>query len=281
MRRSEDAARGVAGRPPASPASAPVRTPNPAGHPWSPGMTLLLGVFLLGGYFIVQSVAMVVAALPALVAAAPGTSGPDDFTAALMERIGLLFTIGTAVAAPLTVAATLAVGWWGYGRQGIAERKGPLRASLGLRRPRFLQVVLWTVVTAAVLAGYEVLARLLARPSLPDFMVDFHRTAGWLPGLLLVVVLVAPLIEELLFRGFLLPGLAAGRTGPAGAIVLTALLFAAVHAQYDLFDMSAVLALGLLLGGARWFSGSLWLAYGLHAAVNAVAAAQLVWALGW
>lgn len=261
--------------PPASLSSAPA-----AGHPWLPGMTLLWGVLLLGGYFIVQALAMTLAAVPAMIEAVRA-GGAADPMRALQERMGLLFTIGTTAAAPLTVAATLAIGWWGYSRQGIDERKGPLRRSLGLRRPRFLQIVLWTVVAAAVLAGYELLARLLDRPSLPDFMVEFHRTAGWLPGLLLVVVLVAPLVEELLFRGFLLPGLAAGRLGPAGAIVVTSLLFAAVHAQYDLFDMSAVLALGLLLGAARWFSGSLWLAYGLHAAVNALAAAQLVWALGW
>lgn len=52
--------------------------------------------------------------------------------------------------------------------------------------------------------------------------------------------------------------------------MVTGLLFAVVHTRYDPFDMSAILTLGLLLGPARWFSGSLWLAYGLHAAINGV-----------
>ena len=258
-------------------------------QPWPPRSTFLWGILLLGGYFLIQAVVAMLALVPALVASDPvATRQPDgtlttsrDLMAVLEQHVGLVFTVGTAVGAPLVVAATLALAWWGFARQGIAAPRPALGRSLGLVRPRFSQIALWTVVTAALLAGYEVLARLLDRPSLPDFMVDFHASAGWLPGLLFVVVFLAPLVEEVLFRGFLLPGLAAGRLGPAGAVAVTAVLFALVHTQYDPFDMSAVLALGLLLGAARWFSGSLWLAYGLHAAINAVAAAQLVWALGW
>ena len=251
---------------------------EPGTPPWSPGMTLLWGVVLLGGYFLVQGVVAGLALVPAIVGGAPG---PPDVMALLEARLGMVFTVGTAVAAPLALAATLAVLWSGLARQGVVDRRAALRRHLGLVRPRWRQVALWTAVAFAVLAGYEGAARLLDRPPLPDFMVQFHASAGWLPGLVIAVVVLAPLVEEVLFRGFMLPGLAAGRLGAGGAILVTALLFATVHTQYDLFDMSAVLALGLLLGGARWFSGSLWLALGLHVAINAVAVAQLVWALGW
>lgn len=248
--------------------------------PWSPGYTLFWGLILLGGYLLVQALVVMVGVVPAVLAdRVPGS--PPDVAGILRGRMGLLFTIGTAVSAPLAVGATLLVAWRGLARQGLVDPRPALRHGLGLVRPRFAQVALWTAVAFAVLAAYEWLARLLDRPPLPDFMIEFHASAGWLPGLLFVVVVLAPLVEEVLFRGFLLPGLAAGRFGGAGAIVVTALLFAAVHTQYDPFDMSAVLTLGLLLGAARWFSGSLWLAYGLHVAINAVAAAQLVSALGW
>lgn len=251
--------------------------------PWSPGLTLFWGLLLLGGYFVVQALVMAVGVVPAILTdpAARAAGAAGDFAGILRGHMGLLFTIGTAVSAPLAVGATLAVAWRGLVRQGLPDPRPALRRSLGLVRPRFAQVALWTAVAFAVLAGYEMLAVRLDRPPLPDFLVEFHASAGWLPGLLFVVVFLAPLVEEVLFRGFLLPGLAAGRLGAAGAIVVTALLFAAVHTQYDPFDMSAVLTLGLLLGAARHFSGSLWLAYGLHMAINAVAAAQLVWALGW
>jgi membrane protease YdiL (CAAX protease family) len=251
--------------------------------PWSPGLTLFWGLLLLGGYFLVQSLVAAAGIVPAILTdpAARAAAAAGDVAGILRVRLGLLFTIGTAVSAPLAVGATLLVAWRGLARQGLADPRPALRRSLGLVRPRFAQAALWVAVAFAVLAGYELLARRLDRPPLPDFLVELHASAGWLPGLLFVVVFLAPLVEEVLFRGFLLPGLAAGRFGAAGAIVVTALLFTAVHTQYDPFDMSAVLTLGLLLGSARHASGSLWLAYGLHAAINAVAAAQLVWALGW
>jgi uncharacterized protein len=251
-----------------------------AGLPWSPGLTFVWSLLLLAGYFVLQALVMGGGAVAAMLVDPDARQG-GDVAEVLRGRMGLLFTIGTLVSAPLAVGATLAVARRGLARQGLADPRPALRRSLGLVRPRFVQVALWSAAALAVLASYEWLASRLDRPSLPDFMVDFHASAGWLPGLLFVVVFLAPLAEEVLFRGFLLPGLAAGRMGAAGAILVSALLFALVHTQYDPFDMSAVLTLGLLLGAARWFSGSLWLAYGLHAAINAVAAAQLVWALGW
>jgi uncharacterized protein len=275
-------AAGVAAEPSAAPTGWSGRTApgGAAALPWSPGLTFVWSLLLLGGYFVVQALVMGVGAVAAMLVDPAARQG-GDFAGVLRGHMGLLFTIGTLVSAPLAVGATLAVARRGLARQGLADPRRALRRSLGMVRPRFAQVALWTAAALAVLVGYEWLASRLDRPSLPDFMVEFHASAGWLPGLLFVVVFLAPLVEEVLFRGFLLPGLAAGRLGPAGAIAVSALLFALVHTQYDPFDMSAVLTLGLLLGAARHASGSLWLAYGLHAAINAVAAAQLVWALGW
>lgn len=275
-----------AARPTAEPSAAPTQWSSRAAPgdtaplPWSPGFTFVWTVLLLGGYFVVQALLMGGGGVLAMLVD-PEARQSGDLAGVLRGRMGLLFTIATSVSAPLAVGATLAVARRGLARQGLVDPWPALRGSLGMVRPRFAQVALWTAAALAVLAGYEWLASRLDRPSLPDFMIEFHASAGWLPGLLLVVVFLAPLVEEVLFRGFLLPGLAAGRMGAAGAIAVSAVLFALVHTQYDPFDMSAVLALGLLLGAARWLSGSLWLAYGLHAAINAVAAAQLVWALGW
>ena len=84
---------------------------------------------------------------------------------------------------------------------------------------------------------------------------------------LFAFVVVAPLTEELLFRGVLLPGLEP-RYGPGVALVLSSLLFAVIH-----FDWSACaygLVAGLLLGALRIRSGSLWPCLALHAGVNVV-----------
>ncbi|MFT5687065.1 MAG: membrane protease YdiL (CAAX protease family) [Myxococcota bacterium] len=87
-------------------------------------------------------------------------------------------------------------------------------------------------------------------------------------------VAVAPLVEELLFRGFLLPPLAA-RLGARGGIAMSALLFGMMH----LADPQAVpplIILGAVLGWLRLRSGSLWPVLVLHVGNNAVAFSLLL-----
>jgi hypothetical protein len=57
-------------------------------------------------------------------------------------------------------------------------------------------------------------------------------------------------------------------------------LLATNHVQYDLFDVGAVLGLGVLFGAARWQSGSTLLTLGLHAFHNALASVQALWTVG-
>lgn len=90
---------------------------------------------------------------------------------------------------------------------------------------------------------------------------------GWGPSLamFLVVAGLAPLFEELMFRGFLLPVLArGGRT--ALAVVLSALLFGAIHLQPA--GLPTLAALGLVLGLTLRHTGSLWPPILVHACWN-------------
>lgn len=82
-----------------------------------------------------------------------------------------------------------------------------------------------------------------------------------------IVVLVAPLLEEMVFRGFLLPAVSR-RTGPAVAILLAAALFGLAHGP--LFYAGPTFALGVLLGWLYWRTGRLWVAVGCHGAHNAL-----------
>lgn len=100
--------------------------------------------------------------------------------------------------------------------------------------------------------------------------------AGWV-GLALsivLVVLIGPVVEELIFRGVLLSafqGVLAGRwqtAGPWVASALTALVFAAYHFSAWLFLPTFVL--GLALGWLTQSRGGLWPAIALHALYNLV-----------
>tara|TARA_B100001750_G_scaffold235528_2_gene238246 strand:- start:2533 stop:3396 length:864 start_codon:yes stop_codon:yes gene_type:complete len=93
------------------------------------------------------------------------------------------------------------------------------------------------------------------------------RTLGAGLGAIFAFVVVAPLTEEVFFRGLLLPGLAA-RHGAGPAVVLSALLFALLHFGWAAAGVAFVA--GLLLGAVRVRAGSLWPSIALHASINAV-----------
>jgi membrane protease YdiL (CAAX protease family) len=97
-------------------------------------------------------------------------------------------------------------------------------------------------------------------------------------GLLLaivMVVVVGPLVEEAVFRGALLEGLAA-RFGVWPAIFVQAALFAAFHRS--LWLLFPTFVLGVALGWLAHERESLWPPIAMHALYNAitVAAAFLV-----
>lgn len=78
------------------------------------------------------------------------------------------------------------------------------------------------------------------------------RAAGALLLLWVAVVVVAPLAEELVFRGFLYRGLAASWLGVIGTVVITAAVWAVLHVQYTWLGIASVFAYGLVFGWLRW-----------------------------
>jgi hypothetical protein len=105
-------------------------------------------------------------------------------------------------------------------------------------------------------------------------MIDAYKTASSLPALLFAIVVVAPIFEEIFFRGFLFQGIRASRLGPLGAIGITSLFWAAIHLQYDIYGITTVFALGLLLGIARLRTNSIHLLMVMHSLVSLVATVE-------
>ena len=90
------------------------------------------------------------------------------------------------------------------------------------------------------------------------------KAAGVLPLLWLSVVVVAPVTEELFFRGFLHRGWAPSWLGVAGTIVVTSALWAALHQQYNVLGILLIFLMGLIFGWMRQRSGSTTLPIVLH-----------------
>ena len=79
-------------------------------------------------------------------------------------------------------------------------------------------------------------------------------------------IIIAPLIEELIFRGYFLPVLQKF-TNVTFALIWQALCFSLIHA--NMLGIFSLFALGLVLGIAYLKSKSLWVPIGVHAAFNA------------
>jgi membrane protease YdiL (CAAX protease family) len=89
------------------------------------------------------------------------------------------------------------------------------------------------------------------------------------PLFVTATVLIAPVFEESLFRGFLMKGLLPSRLGYSGALAVTTLLWSVAHYQYDLIGVALVFGCGVILGLARLKTGSLPLSIAMHMTFNA------------
>lgn len=86
-------------------------------------------------------------------------------------------------------------------------------------------------------------------------------------------IFIAPLYEEILFRGILLPKITQ-KTGLTKALIITSLLFAALH--FHLPALLPLFALSTLLSLVYWWSGSLWNCIAIHMIFNAGSIAFLI-----
>lgn len=94
----------------------------------------------------------------------------------------------------------------------------------------------------------------------------------WL--LIVTMVVIAPIYEEVMFRGIFWSAIREQFTGSKGAWVatlITSILFSLIHLQYEFYEMSVIFILALLLGYARSRSGSLYVPILLHVINNGLA----------
>lgn len=212
-------------------------------------------------------------------------------------------TLGLGVIAMLIgqMAALLVVSWW-YGRaltqlpnlaqDGVAvsliimvstpiqvgllmlmARQTGISAAdyLGLKLPRKAEVIVGVLAMIALIVVGNLVSWLLGQDIVTPFQFDIYRTAsaaGLLPLLWLAVVVVTPIGEEVLFRGFFFRGWHRSPGDVWLVIVVIAALWAMSHLQYDLYVIAQVFVVGVVLGWFRWATGSTLLTILLHGLVN-------------
>lgn len=139
--------------------------------------------------------------------------------------------------------------------------------ALGIRAAGRWIIVLGVVVTT--LLSFAV-SQLGIQPEGMRQVTDSVRDPAVLVPTLLVLAVLAPLVEELVFRG-LLYGWVAGRWGGLPALLVSSLAFAAAH--YEPAHIVLVAPLGLWFGWLRWRTGSLLPSIVAHTINNGLAVA--------
>ena len=105
---------------------------------------------------------------------------------------------------------------------------------------------------------------------MPESFIEFMLAEPILLGFISVVV-VAPIIEEFLFRGFLYSQLRRSFLKDWGAVAVSSLVWTAIHFQYEVGILFFLFLFGLFLGYFRIKYNSLLIPVALHALNNLIA----------
>ena len=244
--------------------------PIPAERPpkvWKFWGTALWGLFVFAAMFVGQ--------LAVVGWFVVRQDGPIDMAAAI-NVVGSGLTISLSVITGLP--AVLAALW-----VAIRLSRTPFADYLALRGTKWTHFLIGAISLGIVVMGWDLLSRATGREVEPGFMGEVLKSAradGALWLLVIAFCVAAPVTEEFFARGFLYRGWSESFLGPAGAIVLSSLVWTLLHLQYDWFFLGEVFSIGVLLGYLRYRFHSTWLTVFVHGLNNLAAVAQTVWLAG-
>jgi membrane protease YdiL (CAAX protease family) len=238
--------------------------PTAKSEPWARAARALLttGVFLAGCLLWARALGAISAVFLLLVGQQAATT--EQFIE-LLGGMGFAFLSILQILGFAGVAFTLALL---VARDGSFPRPGTGRPELSDRLARSFPMRPQLAQSAvALLGGLTVwlfpswvaqwLTDRLDYTSTPELLTDLLVSGPWLDRVAVgfAILGTAPLLEELIYRGFLWRVTAQG-FGWLGALSITTALFALSH--LDPVQSTALLPTALFLGWMRYTSGSLW-----------------------
>ena len=229
------------------------------------GLFLALG--LLVAFVVLQLVVALVVVIAILLLTMAGLTA---------ETAMRLAENGAVVGGAGAVAGLLRIGlvWLVVSRAGRQSFRAPLALVSSRTWP------LWTFPLLAVAAAllFDGVTALLNLPIVPEVLLPYFQGPAAVAVMAFSTVVIAPLAEELLFRGVLFN--AVERFVPAWlTVLLTALAFGVLHVMTygtDWYTILQTAVMGLILGGLRAWTRSLWPSVVFHATNNLYATIQAV-----
>lgn len=216
--------------------------------------------FGAAGFAIGVGAGMVSALLmaPALGLVTWGFGVDTDDSLPVLELVATFFQDVGWVVAAFALAAT------------VAKPKG---WHFGFQRPRLGPAVGWSIVAILAYVAIALIYTVLLDPESQE-PIETGERYGTLIGTVVIIVIVAPLFEEIFFRGFLYRILR-GRMGLWPALVIGGSLFGAVHlTSGGPLAVALIAPLGFLLCLIYERSGSIYPCIALHALNNGLVAAS-------
>jgi membrane protease YdiL (CAAX protease family) len=243
-----------------------ITTPRPP-RIWKFWGTALWGLFIFAAMFVGQLAVVAWFVLR--------REGPIDLAAAIhVVSSGLTISLSVIMGLPAVLGAL-----W----VAIRFSRTPFADYLALRWTSWINLLIGVVALFVLVMGWDMISRLTGREVEPGFMGEVLKSAradGALWLLVLAFCVAAPITEEFFARGFLYRGWSESFLRPVGAIILSSVVWTALHLQYDWFFLGEVFSIGLLLGYLRYHSNSIWLTVVLHGLNNLAATLQSIWLSG-
>lgn len=228
--------------------------------------TLLLIVGMVMTFFVSQLIGVYIAGKLVLPTAKSATIDDIFFFG---SNDGTVVSISIMIGCMLLMAISALI---------IRMRGGNLRQYLVLR-PFSLATGMGMVGLLLIfMIGSQALTYILDESPL-SFVDPLYQSVSSVWLLVFAMVIVAPIYEELIFRGLLWSAITEQFTSPPdteyrGAIVaslVTSFIFAVIHLQYGIYEISTIVVLALIFCYARIKSGSLILPMILHIVNNGAA----------
>ena len=188
------------------------------------------------------------------------------------SRINELFSNGDVVATSFVILFPIMLALLAFAIK--VRRKKPFLEYLAVKKVKISTLLLWVLAAFTLLAMDETVNYIVSRPA-PEWVATAYQTSQNYLLLISGMVIFGPITEELLFRGYLFKTWSESRIGPYASIVLISLLWAGIHLQYDLYEMSMIFTLGLLLCWARFKTGSIFTSMTLHIFWNLISLIQI------
>ncbi len=234
----------------------PEPIPDEPSKPWGAWATLGLGILIAIGWVVIQSIIAI-----AMVVSGFAIDSSDQQAIQYDGDLLGAATTGSGIAAIFLVLFFIWI------------RNHPVSDYLALRLPQrsWLQFSLWIGICYLLTMIYGLLAPIFEKEEIPEFMRQAYNSTDY-PILLWVgIAVMAPLFEEIFFRGFIHAGWRRSALRWLGTALLTSFLWTIIHLQYGWFELSWIFILGLILSAAREVSKSLWVPIAMHAFNNALA----------